>query len=227
MRRVSSVSDVICTSSRSASWTAIELKRRAERQQETRRRIVEAAVELHATLGPARTTVAAIAERAGVTRPTVYAHFPDARSLFQACSGHVRAAVPPPDPAAWRSISDPAARLETALRELYGYYERLEPLLENVQRDAPSMPIVAEMNDYRVRYLEQVRELLGEGWPARGDARALLRRAIGHALEFGTWQSLVRRQGCSASEAARLMLALVRAAAEEGAGSQEAGSRRA
>src|SRR5581483_9137791 len=124
-----------------------ELKRRAERQQETRRRIVEAAVELHATLGPARTTVAAIAERAGVTRPTVYAHFPDARSLFQACSGHVRAAVPPPDPAAWRSISDPAARLETALRELYGYYERLEPLLENVQRDAPSMPIVAEMND--------------------------------------------------------------------------------
>src|SRR3954469_1224735 len=96
-----------------------ELKRRAERQEETRRRIVDAAVELHSTLGPARTTVQAIAERAGVTRPTVYAHFPDERTLFQACSGHVRATVPPPDTAAWHAIADPAERLETALRELY------------------------------------------------------------------------------------------------------------
>ncbi len=170
--------------------------------------------------------MAAIAERAGVTRPTVYAHFPDARSLFQACSGHVRATVPPPDPAAWRSISDPAARLETALRELYGYYERLEPLLENVQRDAAVLPIVAEMNEYRVRSLEQIRELLREGWPARGPARARLECAIGHALEFGTWQSLVRRQGCSPSEAARLMLVFVRATASEGADAKDTGSRR-
>src|SRR6184192_685689 len=94
-----------------------ELKRRAELQEETRRRIVAAAVELHTTLGPSRTTVQAIAEKAGVTRPTVYAHFPDARSLFEACSGHVRATVPPPDPTAWHSISDPSERLETALRE--------------------------------------------------------------------------------------------------------------
>src|SRR5947208_9805902 len=135
-----------------------ELKRRAERQEETRRRIVDAAVELHTTLGPSRTTVQAIAEKAGVTRPTVYAHFPDARSLFEACSGHVCATVPPPDPTAWHSISDPSERLETALRELYDYYERLEPLLENVQRDAAAMPLVAEMNLYRVRYLEEIRD---------------------------------------------------------------------
>ena len=190
-----------------------ELKQRAERQQETRRRIVEAAVELHTTLGPARTTVAAVAERAGVTRPTVYAHFPDGRSLLQACSRHVREAIPPPDPTAWRSISDPAERLEAALRDLYGYYERLEPLLENVQRDAAVMPLVAEMNAYRVRYLEEIRELLLEAWPKRGGARARLRPAIGHALEFRTWQSLVRRQGCRTNEAVQLMLALVRAAA--------------
>lgn len=191
-----------------------ELKQRAERQQETRRRIVEAAVELHTTLGPARTTVAAVAERAGVTRPTVYAHFPDGRSLLQACSRHVREAIPPPDPAAWRSISDPAQRLEAALRDLYGYYERLEPLLENVQRDAAVMPIVAEMNAYRVRYLEEIRDLLLDGWRTRG-ARARLQRAIGHALEFRTWQSLVRRQGCRTSEAVELMLTFVRAAASE------------
>src|ERR671928_1929885 len=148
-----------------------ELKRRAERQQETRQRIVAAAVELHSTLGPARTTVQAIAEKAGVTRPTVYAHFPDARSLLEACSGHVRATIPPPDSASWHSISDPSGRLETALRELYGYYERLEPLLENVQRDAAVMPIVADMNAYRVRYLEETRDLLVEAWPARGAAK--------------------------------------------------------
>src|SRR5919198_2489793 len=189
-----------------------ELKRRAERQQETRQRIVEAAVELHTTLGPSRTTVQAIAERAGVTRPTVYAHFPDDRSLLQACSGHVRATVPPPDPTAWRSISDPGERLETALRDLYGYYERLEPLLENVQRDAAVMPVVAEMDAYRARYLEETRDLLLEAWSTRGGAKARLRRAIGHALEFRTWQSLVRRQGCSAKEAVQLMVALACAA---------------
>ena len=190
-----------------------ELKQRAERQQETRRRIVAAAVELHSTLGPSQTTVKAIAEHAGVTRPTVYAHFPDDRALLQACSGHVREAVPPPDPAAWRPIADPGERLETALRELYGYYARLESLLDNVQRDAAVMPLVAEMNAYRVRYLAEIRDLLLKGWPARGAARARTGRAIGHAVEFRTWQSLVRGQGCSAGEAVELMLALVRAAA--------------
>jgi AcrR family transcriptional regulator len=159
--------------------------------------------------------VKAIAERAGVTRPTVYAHFPDVRSLFQACSGHVRETVPPPDPTAWRSVSDPGDRLETALRDLYGYYERLEPLLENVQRDAAVMPLVAELNAYRARYLEEIRELLLEAWSKRGGARPRLRRAIGHAVEFRTWQSLVRRQGCPTNEAVQLMLALVGAAASD------------
>ena len=198
-----------------------ELKRRAERQQETRQRIVEAAIELHTTLGPSRTTVKAIAERAGVTRPTVYAHFPDDRSLFQACSGRVRETVPPPDPTAWRSVSEPGDRLETALGDLYGYYERLEPLLENVQRDAAAMPIVAEMNAYRVRHLEEIRDVLLEAWPTGGGPRARLQRAIGHALEFRTWQSLVRRQGCPTDEAVQLMLALVRAAGSDAAGDQE------
>jgi AcrR family transcriptional regulator len=208
-------------SSEMSTSRTYELKRRAERQQETRQRIVEAAVELHTTLGPSATTVQAIADRAGVTRPTVYAHFPDARSLFQACSGHVRATVPLPDPTAWRSISDPGARLQAALRDLYGYYERLEPLLENVQRDAAVMPIVAEMNAYGVRYLEEIRDLLLEAWATRGGARARVRRVIGHALEFSTWQSLVRRQGCRTNEAVQLMLGLVRAAASEEVGGHQ------
>jgi AcrR family transcriptional regulator len=147
-----------------------------------------------------------------VTRPTVYAHFPDARSIFEACSGHVRETVPPPDPAPWREIADPGERLVTALRALYGFYERLEPLLENVERDAAVMPLVAELNGDRVRYLSEVRDLLAEPWAAPGDAAMRLRQAIGHALEFGTWQSLVRRHGCTNDAAARLMVALARAA---------------
>jgi AcrR family transcriptional regulator len=195
-----------------ATSRTYELKRRAERQEETRQRIVAAAVELHTTLGPSRTTVQAIAEKAGITRPTVYAHFPDSRSLFEACSGHVRATIPPPDPTTWHSIANPSERLETALRELYGYYERLEPLLENVQRDAAVMPLVAEMNAYRARHLEETRDLLLQPWPTRGGARARLQRAIGHALEFRTWQSLVRRQGCATDEAVQLMVAFACAA---------------
>jgi AcrR family transcriptional regulator len=190
-----------------AASRTYKLKRRAERQEDTRQRIVAAAVELHTTLGPSRATVQAIAAKAGVTRPTVYAHFPDARSLFEACSGHVRATVPPPEPTRWRAIADPGERLEAALHDLYSYYERLEPLLENVQRDAPVMPLVAEMNDYRVRYLEEIRDLLLEGWATHGDAKERLRRVVGHALEFPTWQSLVRRQGCATDDAVQLMVA--------------------
>ena len=196
-------------SSEMSTSRTYELKQRAERQKETRRRIVAAAVELHTLLGPSGTTVSGIAQRAGVTRPTVYAHFPDARSLLEACSGHVRATTPPPDPAGWQSISDPGDRLEAALRDVYRYYERLEPLLENVQRDAAVMPLVAELNAYRVRHLEEIRDLLLEAWPARGRAKARLRRAIGHALEFSTWQSLGRRQGCGTNEAVELMRVFV------------------
>jgi AcrR family transcriptional regulator len=204
-----------------AASRTYELKQRALRLEETRQRIVAAAVELHTTLGPSRTTIQAIAEKASVTRPTVYAHFPDARSLFEACSGHVRATVPPPDPTPWRSIADPSERLEIALRKLYGYYERLEPLLENVQRDAAAMPIVAEMDAYRGRYLEEIRDLLLQAWTTRGGARLRLRRAIGHALEFRTWQSLVRRQGCRTNEAVQLMLTFVHAAASDEAGAMK------
>lgn len=192
-----------------------ELKQRAERQQATRQRIVDAAVELHTKLGPAQTTVKAIAERAGVSRPTVYAHFPDDRALLLACSGHVAATVPLPDLAAWGAVADPAERLGGVLSELYGYYERLEPLLQNVERDAAEIPLVAELNRDRLDYLDEVRELLLEDWPDPGGARPRRNQAIGHALEFPTWQSLVRRQGCRTGDAAELMVAFVRAAASE------------
>ena len=103
-----------------------EKKRRAELEAETRRRITEAAVELHGTVGPARTSISAIAERAGVRRSTVYRHFPDEAALFDACSSHWAAANPVPDMAAWASIDDPDERLRTTLDELYAFYRRTE-----------------------------------------------------------------------------------------------------
>src|SRR5581483_5501222 len=103
-----------------------ELRRRAERQAETRQRIVEATVALHTTVGPAHTTIAAIAERAGVERPTFYRHFPTLPALLSACSAHGWATNPPPDPEPWLDIGDPEARLREALMQLYAYYERNE-----------------------------------------------------------------------------------------------------
>src|SRR4051812_40277070 len=189
------------------------LKRRAERQEETRRRIVDAAVELHTKLGPAQTSVQAIADRAGVTRPTVYAHFPDARSLLMACSGHVAETMPPPDATGWAEIADATERLTVALGAMYAYYERQEQLLDNVQRDAAVMPVLAEGSAFRARYLGEAWDVLLRGWPVPGAARGRVRPAVGPAPGVPARQSLVRRQGCSTAEAVELMVALAERAA--------------
>src|SRR5690349_8888580 len=110
-------------------------KRRAELEAETRRRITESAVELHGTIGPAHTSMSAVAERAGVRRSTLYRHFPDEAALFEACSAHWSAANPPPDLSAWEEIEDPDERLRTGVTELYGFFRRTEPMMANLIRD--------------------------------------------------------------------------------------------
>lgn len=178
-----------------------ELKRRAERMQETRRRIVEAAVALHTSVGPARTSIRAVAERAGVQRHTVYAHFPSEEELFRACAQHWSEAHPFPDAASWGPIADPAARLRRALDELYRWYELVEDDLSLFARDAEAIPEQAAETDTQLRAL---RDLLAAGRPPRRAVRA----AIGHALEFETWRSLVRRQGLSRLAAVEAMVRL-------------------
>ncbi len=192
-----------------------ELRRRAERQEETRRRIVEATVGLHESVGPARTTVSAVAERAGVQRLTVYRHFPDERALLAACSGHWVATNPAPDPAPWRRVGDPEERLAGALGEIYAYYAGTEPMMANLVRDAPKMPALAELLAPYEQYLAAVRGILAAGWGARGKRRELLLAAVGHALDFGTWRSLVRGQGLDEGRAVELMVRMVRCAARE------------
>lgn len=182
-----------------------ELKERAKRQAETRRRIVEAAVELHTTVGPAHTTVSAVAERASVQRHTVYAHFPDEASLFAACSAHWRQANPFPDPAAWGGIEPPAARLARALADVYGWYEDVEAPLAVLLRDASLNPLHGRLMEEDDRALEEVACLLARDRPRRKTVRA----AIGHALEFETWRSLVRREGLTSAQAVDVMVRLV------------------
>ena len=161
------------------------LGRRAESRDETRRRIVEAAVELHSTLGPARTTVARIAGRAGVQRHTYYAHFPEERELFLACSGLALERDPLPDVASWRAVPPGRERLRLGLAELYGWYGRNAPMAACVLRDAEHHGLTREMAELRiVPVLAAAGRALGEGLGERG--RALL--AV--ALDFACWRAL-------------------------------------
>jgi AcrR family transcriptional regulator len=193
-----------------------EKRARAAQEQETRERIVDAAIGLHGTVGPARTTISAIAERAGVRRATVYRHFPDERALLLGCSGAFQERNPPPDPATWAAIDDPAARLVAALDALYGWYERVEPMFTAVLRDIEAMPIMAELQAERFAYLAAVEDGLAAGWGARGKAATRLRATIGLALDFLAWRTLHER-GLSRGDAIDVMSSAVSAAADSAA----------
>ncbi|MFC3322371.1 TetR/AcrR family transcriptional regulator [Mesorhizobium cantuariense] len=187
------------------------LQRRAARQAETHLVLARAAFDLHSSIGPARTTVSAIAEKAGVQRLTVYRHFPDQDAIFSACTAYSFAEDPPPNPEAWRSVAEPEPRLQTALLQLYGYYSRKRQLLANLYRDA-EVPVVAAALVRRREVLAKGIAILAEAWPG-ADVKTdrLLVAAIGHALDFTTWQSLVETQELSEEESIETMLSLVHA----------------
>jgi len=191
---------------------AYRKKRRAKLEAETRRRITESAVELHGTIGPSQTSISAVAELAGVRRSTVYRHFPHEAALFAACTAHWTASNPAPDLSRWSAIEDPDERLRSALDELYAYYRGTERMLANLLRDEARMPTVERMfRGYR-DYITAARDTLIAGIGARGRARQRVLAAIGHALAFATWRSLVREQGLDDSQATQLMCHLVSAA---------------
>jgi AcrR family transcriptional regulator len=191
------------------------MKRRAELEGQTRRRITESAVALHEELGPARTSISAIAERAGVRRSTVYRHFPDEETLFAACSSHWRAANPPPDPRSWAAIDDPAARTATALRELYAFYGRTQGMYRSLLRDEPLVPVLKRRLRDFYGYLRTIQDVLVADRGLRGRAATRTRAAVGHALAFPTWHSLTHEQGLANDDAVALMCLLVERAASK------------
>ncbi len=185
------------------------LKRRAEQQAETRKRIVEAAVELHGSVGPARTTISMIAERAGIQRHTFYAHFPDERSLFLACSGLHMEREPLPDAGAWQSIEDRRERLRTGLRAIYGWYERNAELLTCVLRDAEFHPLTKEtVTEQFGPYVANYRKVLSAELSARQ------RAVLDLALSFFTWRTLVRESGLKPDAAVGAMVRAIECAHE-------------
>jgi AcrR family transcriptional regulator len=185
-------------------------KRRAEQQAETRRRIVEAAVDLHGSIGPALTTISMVAERAGVQRHTFYAHFPDERSLLLACSGLVFERDPLPDAEPWRTIEDPRERLRAGLRAIYDWYQRNDNLTACVLRDAEHHALVQEVTELQFGTpMAAYREVLGAKLTAK--QRALLRLAI----SFFTWRTMARESGLKQGAAVALMVQAINSASED------------
>lgn len=180
------------------------LRARAQQEAATRERILEAIVHLHQEVGPARTTIAAIAAQAGVQRLTVYRHFPSEKGMMEACSGLFMQRNPAPDPESWAAISDPDRRLAAALTQIYGYYARTRSMFEKIVQDAPQMEVVARQFSRFGEWIDQTALVLLDGRRLRGRKKELTAQTIRHALDFTTWQSL-EHQGLGEKEKVRLV----------------------
>lgn len=162
--------------------------KRAEQAEKTRQRIVDAAVALHEELGPANTTISAIAERAGVQRLTVYRHFPDDKAIFVACTTHYMSLNPPPQIAEWAQVDDAVERAKAALSKLYPYYRRTSGMLHKAYRDIELTPALREPFDAMQTWLDGVCADLLSGW--KGRRRKDVEAVIRHVTAFSAWESL-------------------------------------
>jgi AcrR family transcriptional regulator len=190
-----------------------ELKERAKQQRETRRRIVAATAELHEEVGPARTTIAEIARRAGVQRLTVYKHFPAEEELFEACSGHFIAAHPRPHLSQALALEDPPKRVEAVLGALYGWYRETEAMATNIQRDRLLLPAIDERAAITIdEPMAGLAATLASGFGAREGGADRVRALVAVALDFWTWRRL-KLQGLTDAAAAELMAAAIDCAA--------------
>ena len=179
-------------------------KSRAKQQEETRQRIVESAAALHESVGGEQATVTKIADRAGVSRVTVYRHFPDEQSLLQACTQHYLGNNPPPDPSSWMSLAERKERLRTALTEIYGYHRRTERMMDRAFADSVSNETLAELFQPYFDFWNHVRDMLAAAWDG-----APVAPIIGHSIDFRTWKTLVREQGMPEEQAIELFVDLV------------------
>jgi AcrR family transcriptional regulator len=206
------MNDVSSETPRELEWSTgrtrkrkYELRARAESQRLTRERIIRATMELHEEVGPAKTTVAEIARRAGVQRLTVYNHFPEEIELFGACQAHWMGFHPPPDLSPALALPSPKARLQAVLREFYRWYREAAAMTEKIQRDRGAIPALdAVMKQTFDAQLAQLTQALAKGFRSRGRRAEMQRTLIGLALDFWTWRRL-DREGLHDETAADLM----------------------
>ena len=187
-----------------------ELRKRAEQVADTRRRITEATVELHRTIGPSATRVSEIARRAGVQRVTVYTHFPDDDSLIAACSAHWRSLHPRPETAKWQAIEEPSERLRRTLTDLYAWYRETEPMTANLLRDAPAVPALRPYVQRDIEeYVKEVARFVASPFRARGRRHERLMVTAETVLGFHAWRVLSRLEDEEAVELAARFVELV------------------
>jgi AcrR family transcriptional regulator len=196
------------------------MRRRAELVDQTRLRITEAAVRLHTTVGPSHTSIAGIAEEAGVTRLTVYRHFADLDAVFVACMAHWSARNPRPDAAAWTAIPGLEQRARRAFGELYGWFRDHADELYPINRDAAAMPLSAQQA--REAGTAALADALLAGHagddPTPNIDGRLLRAVARHLVDFWTWRSLVIQQGLDDDEAVEVAVTLLMALAGDAPG---------
>ena len=165
-------------------------KARAEQAQETRQSIVEATAKLHEELGPAQTTIKAIAEEAGVQRLTVYRHFPDESSLFKACSSHWFGLHPPPAVSGSEDAGDPITQTNKTLRDFYQYYRKTERMWQSLYRDIDEVEALRGPMSQFESYLDTVRDDLLSAWKVKAKDKKKLSLTLRHCLRYSTWYSL-------------------------------------
>ncbi len=188
---------------RSPNRRPYRMRRRAEQVDQTRQRITEAAVHLHTSVGPANTSIASVANEAGVTRLTVYRHFADLDSLFEACIGHWSAANPMPDVNAWRAIDSLEARARKAFADLYRWYQDRDVELYPIYRDWTTMPESAQ-HRLETDNQELADAMLGRSTDTlvdRGKKSRVLDAVARHLVDFWTWRSLAIDRGLGLDEA--------------------------
>jgi AcrR family transcriptional regulator len=165
-------------------------KARAEQAQETRQLIVEATVMLHEELGPAQTSIKAIAEQAGVQRLTVYRHFPDETSLFKACSSHWLGLHPPPAVSDCEDAGDPVTQTSKTLLSFYHYYRQTERMWSSIYRDIDEVEALREPMSKFESYIDAVRDELLSAWKVKAKDKNKLSLTLRHCLRYSTWRSL-------------------------------------
>lgn len=184
-----------------------QLNRRAKRQNETRQRILDATIALQQRVGVFGTTISAIAEKAGVERLTVYRHFPDETALLTAATTYYLETNPPPDPESWRDIADPRLRLRVGLTATYAYHQQTDSMIAHLIQGMPYKPVVCDALEGYFAHWTRVHGILSEGWDTPNPE--LLKAAVGHALSFKTWHSLMRDLGLDNAQAIELMIGMI------------------